>query len=182
MGRRVLIVLFLAAAASIAGCRSDGGAANDNALQVGSLRLPLPSGWRQVPPSSTMRAAQVVVPGSGGDAELAVFFFGAGQGGNVEANLQRWMNQVIPEPGSSAQRETFENNGLRVTWVDVHGTLKPGQMGMGPSAAQPNSRLLAAVIEADGGPWFLKATGPDATLASQRDAFLALLHGAEVHR
>jgi hypothetical protein len=127
-----------------------------------------------------MRAAQAVIPGPAGDAELAVFFFGVGEGGNVEANLQRWMNQIIPDAGGAPQRETFENRGLRITWIDAHGLLKPGEMGMGPSAPQVNTRLLGAVIEGEGGPWFFKATGPEATLAPQRDAFIAMLHSAQL--
>jgi hypothetical protein len=127
-----------------------------------------------------MRVAQAVISGPAGEAELAVFFFGAGQGGDVEANLQRWMNQVVPGTGDAPRRETFESPGLRVTWVDVHGTLKPGQMGMGPAAPQPDARLLGAVIEGEGGPWFLKASGPEATLAPQRDAFIAMLHTARL--
>lgn len=144
--------------------------------QLERISFALPAGWQQVPPSSGMRVAQASIPGPGGAAEMAVFNFGAGQGGDVEANLQRWINQVELEPGSAQQRESFESNGLRVTWVDVRGTLKPGQMGMGPSSPQRNSRLLGAVVEGDGGPWFFKATGTDATLAPQRDAFIAMLH------
>lgn len=125
-----------------------------------------------------MRLAQAAIPGPGGGAEMSVFHFGAGQGGDVDANLQRWVGQVDPDAGSEPQRETFESNGLRVTWVEVHGTLRPGQMGMGPATAQANSRLLGAVIEGDGGPWFFKATGPDAALAPQRDAFVGMLRSA----
>ena len=125
-----------------------------------------------------MRAAQAVVPGAGGDAELVVYFFGTGQGGSIEANLQRWMNQVIPSADASPHRETFDSNGLRITWVDVAGTIKPGDMGMGPTTAQPNSRLLGAVIEGERGPWFVKLTGPEATVGAQRDAFLSLLRSA----
>ena len=150
-------------------------------VRVGRLQLVLPAGWQQVPPVSSMRAAQATISGPAGNAEFAVFFFGAGQGGAVEANLQRWMNQMVPGTGAAPQRETFENGGLRVTWVDARGTLKPGEMGMGPPAAQPDARLLGAVIEGDGGPWFLKATGPEATLGSQRDAFIAMLHAARLN-
>jgi hypothetical protein len=168
------------AGVALAGCRGTDELLPSDELRLDRLSLPLPSGWQQVPPSSVMRAAQVVIPGPAGDAELAVFFFGVGQGGDIEANLQRWSNQVVPDAGSAALRETFERDGLRITWVDVHGTLKPGQMGMGPSAPQPGSRLLGAVIEGAGGPWFLRATGPDATLTAQHDAFFALLHGAHL--
>jgi len=173
------VAVMLVGVGCAVGCRSAEPAPGTE-VRLERLSLPLPGSWQQVPPSSSMRAAQAVIPGPGGEAELAVFFFGVGQGGDIEANLQRWMSQVVPDAGSAVQRETFESGGLRVTWIDVHGTLKPGQMGMGPAAAQPDSRLLGAVIEGDGGPWFLKATGPEATLAPQRDAFLALLHGARL--
>lgn len=164
-----------------AGCQRGSGTGDGAPLQIGRLHLVMPTAWHQVPPTSAMRAAQVVVPGPAGDAELAVYFFGVGQGGNVEANLQRWMNQIIPAPGTAAGRETFESGGLRITWVDAQGTLKPADMmGMGPSAPQPNTRLLGAVIEGEGGPWFLKATGPEATLAPQRDAFVTMLHTARL--
>ena len=148
------------------------------AVELQRLSFTLPAGWQQVPPSSAMRVAQATIPGAGGAAEMAVFHFGAGQGGDVEANLQRWIGQVEADAGAEPQRETFENSGLRITWVDVRGTLKPGQMGMGPATAQPNSRLLGAVVEGDGGPWFFKVTGADATLAPQREAFVAMLRSA----
>jgi hypothetical protein len=161
------------------GCHS-GGSPAGNPVEIDRLRFTMPSSWRRVPPTSSMRAAQAVIPGPAGDAELAVFFFGVGAGGSVEANLQRWMNQIIPDGGGAPQRETFESRGLRITWVDAHGLLKPGEMGMGPAAPQLNTRLLGAVIEGEGGPWFFKATGPEATLAPQRDAFIAMLHSAQL--
>ena len=148
-------------------------------VDVERLTFVLPAGWQQVPPNSSMRVAQAVISGPGGAAEMAVFYFGPGQGGDVEANLQRWMNQVVPDPGSAPHRETFETSGLRITWVEVHGTLKAGQMGMGPDTSQPGSRLLGAVIEGEGGPWFFKVTGAETTLAPQRDAFVAMLRTAK---
>ena len=123
-------------------CHGNAGPQDGTAVRIQRLRLNLPPSWRQVPPTSEMRALQAVIPGSGGDAELAVYFFGVGQGGNIEANLQRWMNQVIPEPGTAPQRETFESGALRVTWVDAEGMLKPGEMGMGPAAARPGRRSV----------------------------------------
>jgi hypothetical protein len=148
---------------------------------VKGLHVELPAGWKSVPPASSMRAAQAIIEGPGGPAELAVFHFGAGQGGDIEANIQRWMTQIVPQPGTSAQREAFEaGDGLRISWVDAEGTLQGGPMGMGPTTPQPNSRLLGAVVEGDGGPWFFKATGPDLTLAAQRLAFRGMLQRARL--
>ena len=166
-------LLALATLPTAVGCRSSA-----DRVDVAHLSFAMPAGWQQAAPTSSMRAAQAVVPGSGGDAELVVYFFGTGKGGDIESNLQRWMNQVIPAADSSPHRETFDSNGLRVTWVDVAGTIKPGDMGMGPTTAQPNSRLIGAVIEGERGPWFVKLTGPEATVTAQRDAFLGLLHSA----
>ncbi len=139
----------------------------------GSIDFDIPKSWQSQPPSSGMRLAQAVIPGPGGPGELAVFYFGAGGGGSVDANIQRWIEQM--ESPEQPKPETFEANGYRVTWIDVRGTLKPSMMGSGPTTPQPNSRLLGAVVEGPGGPWFFKATGPDATLAPERDAFIAML-------
>ncbi|HSP95746.1 MAG TPA: hypothetical protein VL049_00695 [Candidatus Dormibacteraeota bacterium] len=150
-------------------------------LEVKGLHVELPAGWKSVPPTSSMRVAQAIIEGPGGPAELAVFHFGAGQGGDIDANIQRWIAQIVPQQGTSPQREAFQgDDGLRITWVDAEGTLQGGPMGMGPTTPQPGSRLLGAVVEGDGGPWFFKATGPDATLAPQRLAFRGMLQRARL--
>ncbi len=143
--------------------------------QEGSIQFDIPGNWQQQPPSSPMRMAQATIPGSGGPADLAVFFFGPGGGGGVEANIQRWVDQMAPAPGSNPQPETFDVNGFRVTWIDVSGTLLPSNMGTGPATEQPNSRLYGAVVEGPGGPWFFKATGPEATMSAERENFLKML-------
>ncbi len=174
----IRLIMAVLVTFSLSGCRSGGGIPAGTPLQVKGLNVVLPVGWKVVPPASQMRLAQAAIEGPGGPAELAVFHFGAGQGGDIEVNVQRWVGQIMPRPGTEPQRKTFEANGLRITWVDVEGTLQPGQMGMGPATAQPDSRLLGAAIEGPGGPWFFKASGPDATLGPQRIAFLAMLEGA----
>jgi hypothetical protein len=133
----------------------------------------LPSGWNRVPPGSSMRIDQATIPGPAGSADMVLFFFGAGSGGGVQANLDRWAQQVeSPQP---PKQESFESNSLKMTWLDTSGVLKPSSMGMGPATDQPNSRMFAAVIEGEGGPWFFKVTGPEQTLASEREKFLTML-------
>ena len=142
----------------------------------------LPAGWERQPPSSTMRIAQASIPGAAGPGELAVFYFGPGGGGGVDANLERWIGQMQAEAGSAEpQRDRFQVGHFAVTTVEVEGTLLPSGMGSGPASPQPNSLLLGAVVEGPGGPWFFKATGPAATLAPQREAFMAMLRGVRTH-
>ncbi len=140
---------------------------------AGSIDFDVPKSWQSEKPSTSMRIAQAAIPGPGGPGELGVFYFGPGSGGSVEANINRWAGQM--EGAAKPTPETFEVNGYRVTWIDVKGTMKASQMGMGPKAEQANARLFGAVVEGPGGPWFFKADGPDATLGPQRDAFVGML-------
>lgn len=142
-----------------------------------TFRFELPATWRREQPSSGLRLAQAVVPGAAGPGELAVFHFGAGQGGSVEANFERWLGQMEQPAGSTPERGELAATGFRVSWIDARGTLLPSTMGSGPTSPQPGFRLLGAVVEGEGGPWFFKVTGPEATLAPEREAFFTLLSG-----
>jgi len=159
---------------------SRGGQAPPATDAAAQIDFALPAGWQSEPPASSMRLAQASIPGPGGPGQLAVFYFGPGGGGDVEANIQRWVGQMEPEPGTQPERQIFETkNGFRITCVDVSGTLLPSTMGTGPTTPQPNSRLLGAVAEGPGGPWFFKVTGPKDTLAAERDHFLEMLHSVQ---
>lgn len=142
-----------------------------------TFRFELPANWRREQPSSGMRLAQAVVPGPAGPGELAVFHFGAGRGGSVESNFERWLGQVELLAGSTPQRGELLAAGFKISWIDARGTLLPSGMGSGPTTPQAGFRLLGAVVEGEGGPWFFKLTGPEATLAPEREAFFTLLRG-----
>jgi hypothetical protein len=181
-GAEAAPAVFEAPAAPTAGAPHGGGgekalAAEGATVTTPSFRFELPATWRREQPSSGMRLAQAVVPGEAGPGELAVFHFGAGQGGGVEANFERWLGQIEPAAGSAPERGDFAVDGFEVSWIDARGTLLPSTMGSGPSSPQPGFRLLGGVVEGEGGPWFFKVTGPDSTLQNERQAFFALLRG-----
>lgn len=154
-----------------------GAGATGNKILAPGASFDLPAGWTSEAPSSSMRLAQATAPGSQGPASLAVFYFGAGGGGGVEANLERWIGQMDLEPGKTPERDTYTVGNFRVTWVLALGTLKGGTMG-GPAEATPNSALLGAVVEGEQGPWFFKMTGPSKTITEQREAFQGMLRSA----
>jgi hypothetical protein len=120
-----------------------------------------------------MRLAQALIPGPGGPATMVVFFFGVGGGGGVQANLDRWEGQM--EASGLAERSQQTVDGLTVHRLLVRGTLLPSTMGAGPATPEPDSVLIAAVVEGAGGPWFIKVTGPAATLDPQMEAWEAVL-------
>jgi len=122
-----------------------------------------------------MRLAEAEIPGPGGPALLTVFFFGAGGGGGIDANLQRWAGQMEADPGAETVRDSYQINGYTVSTIGVAGTLLPSRMGGGPTEPAPGSRLLGAVIEGSGGPWFFKMTGPAETVLAAAPAFDGML-------
>jgi hypothetical protein len=147
------------------------------------LAFDLPAVWTSEKPESSMRLAQATIPGvpgtpggKTGPGQFAIFYFGPGGGGSAEANITRWIGQM-DAPIAPPHRAELTAHGLQVSWVEVAGTLKASTVGMGPSQAQPGWRLLGAVVEGPGGPWYIKAVGPDATIAAARGAFLNLLTG-----
>src|SRR5438128_1815300 len=102
----------------------------------GTLRFTAPPDWTAKPASSAMRIAEYALPRAAGapeDADLVVYFFG-GQGGDIEANVTRWIGQMQQPDGRAskdvAARRTVTANGLTVTVLDVPGTyiaeVRPG--------------------------------------------------------
>ncbi len=150
-----------------------------------------PSGWQRVTPSSPMRRAQYRIPHTGADtqdAELTVITFGPGQGGNTEANLDRWYGQVT-QPDGRDTRAIAVRREITVGSITVTITEVPGRIGGGGGGAMPGApagptfehgRLLAAIAQVGDGPWFFKMLGPDATVAAARPAFEAMLRSLRV--
>ena len=145
----------------------------------GELRYKVPEGWVTEKPTSSMRAAQYKLPKSEGDPEdasLVLYFFGAGQGGSVSDNIDRWVGQMQQPDGSSskdkARTETLTVNGLKVTMVDLSGTYT-AQMSPGSDTHFNNSdyRLRAAVIETPKGNYFAKLIGPAKTVGHWEQSF-----------
>ena len=128
-----------------------------------------------------MRAATYRVPAVQGDpedGECAVFYFGPGQGGTVEANVNRWVTQFTADPGNPAQFTTEQHtmNGLPVTTVEFSGTYLASAGPMSPvKQRKPNYRLLGAIVEAPEGNLFFKFTGPAPTVTASAEEFRAML-------
>ena len=154
------------------------------AESVAGVKWTAPAGWKSQG-DRPMRAATYLIPAANGDtagAECAVYFFGAGQGGSVEANLDRWKNQVTTPDGKPAAAKIAQRtiHGLAVATIDTSGDYS----GMGgPTAASPsvakNYRLLGAIIEAPSGRVFVKLAGPAKTVAAAHADFERMLGSLE---
>jgi hypothetical protein len=151
-------------------------------LDEGSARLTwtIPDGWASEAPATSMRIAQYRVPGSAGDGECIVFYFGAGEGGEVMANARRWAGQFSQPDGSSSldrmKVSSLDSTAFPVRIVEVTGTYDGGMtMTAQPTQALEGSMLLGGIAAGPDGPWFFKMTGPEATIRSQRKAFVDMM-------
>ena len=199
MTKRFLLLFTIAVAC--VGCSKNSGAVSSSrapepvtsapsqSLQnvSGELRSKIPEGWTTEKPTSDMRVAQYKLPKAEGDREdalLVVYYFGQGQGGSSQANIDRWINQMKQPDGSSSKEKaktgTMTVNGLQVSTVDVLGNYSGG---MSPDSAPADSksiyRLRAAVVDTPKGSYFVKLTGPEKTIGHWDQAYTAYLNSLE---
>lgn len=139
-------------------------------------------GWREEPPSSSMRRAQYVLPGADGAAEatLVVYYFGAGGGGGIEANVTRWAGQFEQPDGSDSldalERVDGTLHDLDVTYVSLSGTyVAETSPGSGEHVNEDDWSLRAAILDAPEGAYYLKLVGPAATVARWESSWTAFL-------
>src|ERR1700734_389963 len=161
--RETVVGLFLAAMLLVA----DSGA---------GLRWTLPPGWKADAERPMRLATYTVAPG----AECGVYFFGSGQGGSVEANLDRWLGQFLPPDGKPSKAAAKIVKRTVHTWpvttVDVAGAYTGrGGPTMQPGPAMPGYRLLGAIVEGPQGSIFFKFTGPAKTIDANQGAFDKML-------
>jgi hypothetical protein len=155
--------------------------------QAAGMAWTVPAGW-EGEPARQMRIATYrihAIAGDPEDAECAVYFFGAGQGGTVEANLDRWAHQFTSPDGQSlAQPAKIEKRvvaGLTVSTITASGTyLGAGGMMSQEQVKKPNFRMRGAIVEAPEGLVFYKLIGPLNTVAAAENDFNSLL--GSVHR
>ena len=143
-----------------------------------TLAFTTPQGWQRGTPASSMRVAELTLPRAAGDAEdaqLIIYYFG-GSGGSVDANIDRWVGQMQQPDGKAsaavAKKDTRTVNGLSVSLVDVAGTYT-AEMAPGSAEHQnkPRFRLRTGVVQTPNGPYFIKLTGPEKTVARWEQAF-----------
>jgi len=114
-----------------------------------------------------MVTASYTVPAAPGanEASATISSF-PGEVGGTFANVNRWRGQIglapIAEKDLAANTTTIENATLRFTVVDITNPASDMQM-------------LGAILPVQGETYFFKMTGPAATVATQKQAFLDLL-------
>jgi len=205
MKKKNLILLILGFAVAFAACSQkpkDGKAPESETLSPESahtqsatpppepnagLKFTPPAGWIAEKAPTGSRQAQYKLPrvqGDTEDAELIVYYFGGG-GGTPQANVARWVGEFTGpdgKPVNDAKITHKTSNGIPLTIVDVSGTYSSSMGMMQQGGPKPGIRMLGVIAESGNGPWFIKLTGPERTVAKWKpsfDSFLDSIRQAE---
>jgi hypothetical protein len=151
---------------------------------VAGISWSVPLEWMPGP-ERPMRIATYWVGSGSNRADCAVFFFGPGQGGTVEENINRWIGQFTQTDGGDSRDRAAINKEtvaeFQVTTIDLSGTYT-ASMG-GPMSSQKEDRsdyrMLGAIVEAPQGPVFFKLTGPTHVVTAALDEFNQLVQSVK---
>ena len=100
---------------------------------AGGISWTNPATWKPDAARPMRIATYLIAPAKGDSdsAECGVFYFGEGQGGSVDANIDRWVGQF--EGSKAPVRKKEKLAGFDVTTVEVDGTFASSMGGpMGP--------------------------------------------------
>ena len=146
-------------------------------VKLKDLVLNLPKSWAESDTVNSMRLATYEIPAADGDkdkGELAISTFG-GDGGGVAANVDRWVGQFSPDGReASIKKGMAGKNAYHI--ADIAGTY---QKPVGPprdrkTVPAEGYRMLGVIITLEGkGVYFLKLTGPDASVKAQAEILRA---------
>src|SRR5256885_1157294 len=96
----------------------------DDSFKAGSFTFQKPASFKAKPtPPGGMRAAQLEYTADGKTAEAIFYFFGQGQGGGTQANVDRWLGSFQePKEKINSKVEKKKVGSGEVTYVEAEGT------------------------------------------------------------
>lgn len=123
----------------------------------------IPSQWKQVA-AGEMQQAKFVVGDGGAKAEVTIAIFPTQQG-DLLANVNRWRRQIqlepLADPADVAKlTQTLDLSSGKATLVEMTNN------GKG---------LTTAIVNRDGGTWYVKLLGDESIVRRERDAFVKFL-------
>jgi len=150
------------------------GFGEDQTIDVSEFTFKYGEPWIRQQVSSPMRAGQLTYDHKDEnlkDVDLVIYFFGAGQGGGIQANIDRWIGQFEGTPKYTIDKKDL--GGKEVTFLEASGTYMESMGGPFSSSktAQPDFTMLAAILPSDQGAVFLKLTGPNASVEALKEDF-----------
>ena len=128
-----------------------------------------PAGWAEQPPSGFRKGSYIVTGADGKKADVSVISFPEAAGGLLP-NVNRWRDQLKLAPITDAVPAATP---MEVAGRDMFFVELVSELPLSPDGSK--SRILGGIFPAGAETWFFKMIGPDALVASQREAFKQLL-------
>lgn len=148
--------------------------AEDTKITVGDFSFAVAAPWKEGQNTGMMTKAVLNYPVEGGTALEAKFYhFGAGQGGDVDANVKRWVSQFEGTPDVKKE-EIPVADGSKVTLLTIKGTYLDGPPFGGAKTPRADYALLGAILVGKDSPVFIKLTGPQAATTTAQESFKKL--------
>ncbi len=141
----------------------------DGELTLGAFRMTAPESWVRKQPRSQFVQFEFSLPVADGQGEGGRLTISTA-GGSIEANLDRWRGQFGGSPEKDSQEER-EIAGQKVTVVDFSGTFNDQAGPFAPGVQHEGYRMLGAIVPAGEMSHFIKAYGPEETMAAHEAAF-----------
>ena len=130
--------------------------AEDLKVKVSEQTFIKPAAWKSEKTASKMRAAQFSYPAEGEEAAVCVFFyFGPGNGGGAQANLQRWVGQFAEDPKPEFKVDDAKVGDTPVAFLFANGTFMDGPPFGGAKVPKKNYGM-AGVLGTKPGYIFVK--------------------------
>ncbi len=130
-----------------------------------------PAHWKQQAPGAMQAAKYKVGEGKAG-AEITAVFLG-GMGGALNANLNRWRNQLsLPAATDSEvekQAPLFPALGAGARIVELSGSTGEGDA----------ADMIVLLVPSGRGTWFYKLMGEKSVVAKEKDALVAFVKSAK---
>jgi hypothetical protein len=152
----------------------------EDTFKVGSFTFHKPPSFTSKPtPPGGPRAAQLEYKGADGKSAEAIFYyFGQGQGGGTQANVDRWLASFQePKEKLNSKVDKKKIGSGEVTYVEAEGTYMSGMPGAAKTP-QPGTKLLGAILESPNGNVFARMTGPIATVKAADVDFRKMIESA----
>ena len=147
--------------------------AEDTKFTVGEFSFKAEAPWAESQNAGMMTSKVLDYPVKDGKPLEAKFYFFAGGGGGVEANLKRWIGQFEPTPEVKQDELTFGEN--KVILLTASGTFLDGAPMSPNKTPRAGYTLLGAIVVGKEAPVFIKLTGPKADAEAAKDAFKKLV-------
>lgn len=134
--------------------------------------VPVPSGWKELPPSQFLLAKYEIDGAGSATADVSVSSLPGTAGGAV-ANIMRWRGQLslpaLSEDELSKQVHALDMPGGQASLVDMTGTDKSGKA----------ARMIGVILPETDQTWFYKLMGDPQIVEQQKDAFTKFIQSAK---